>query len=180
MKIQHTRQRENKLIYLFYWVEEAGFPIEEIYTRKIKEIPTERFEGLLNSELSCSENNDNIIDKKRKLSENKGIIDFSSIIKSFSQDTSYEPIAQGKPLKITKPELVNTLDFENLSQFRESDIEENSKNMSISKLEALENFRSLKGTPEFSQTKSKNKSQKMIPSFIIPEVELEINLIEEN
>ena len=46
--LKYSKLKENKLMYLFFCAQESGFPIGDFYD-KIKKIPTEKFEDLLDS-----------------------------------------------------------------------------------------------------------------------------------
>ena len=42
-EVFYGKQKENKLMYLFFLLHQKGFPVNEIYDDKLKDIPTARF-----------------------------------------------------------------------------------------------------------------------------------------
>ncbi|CAI2359983.1 unnamed protein product [Moneuplotes crassus] len=173
-KIKYTRQRENKILYLFYCAQEEGIPLQDIFDKKIRKIPTERFEGIINSEASKIEIDHNQIRNKKK--EMDDSIDVSSHVPSVSYETSYEPIAQGKQKKIKKPDCIKTLNFDCLSAFRGSSTDQNSKTNNFSELLKADNFRSKKSISHFDEPRQFHGSHKKMPSIIMPQCEFDVNL----
>ena len=121
--LKYAKLNENKLLYLFFCAQESGYPITKIYD-KIKKIPIEKFEMLIESNNSMH----SVIHKRKKSQFSKhNNLTTSSIIEYESQpSSSYMPIAEGEPLRILKPEIVNTLDLEMISQYHSSSTEHNS------------------------------------------------------
>lgn len=79
--------------------------IEEMYEEKIRKIPTERFEGLIQSEMSSPQNQNNKNDDYiRVVDEDSNASNARSLDKTFSEYTSYEQLAQGSPIRIPKPD----------------------------------------------------------------------------
>ena len=42
-EIDYLRQKENKLMYLFFLLHKRGVEVNEVYDSKLKDVPTERF-----------------------------------------------------------------------------------------------------------------------------------------
>ncbi len=42
-ELSYQQARENKLIYFFYVLHKRDYPVNEIYIKEIKDIPTHRF-----------------------------------------------------------------------------------------------------------------------------------------
>jgi len=47
-EVDYGKQKENKLMYLFFMLHQKGYPVNEIYDEKIKNIPTNRFMEYIN------------------------------------------------------------------------------------------------------------------------------------
>lgn len=171
-KIRYTRQRENKVLYLFYWAQEQGLPLQELYEKKIKNIPTERFEGMVNSERSQLEIDPQQFEKKdQKLNS----MELSSFDPSVSFETSYEPIAEGEAKRVRKPEWIKTLNFDALSQGYASSTEQNSQPKNFSSFLKDEMFESKKVMSEMESELIKFGSDSKIPSMINHKYEFDLN-----
>ncbi len=43
VEVDYSKNKENKLMYLFFMMHQRGFPVNEIYEEKLKNVPTSRF-----------------------------------------------------------------------------------------------------------------------------------------
>jgi hypothetical protein len=43
VEVEHGKNKESKLMYLYFLLHQRGFPVNEIYDEKLKSIPTSRF-----------------------------------------------------------------------------------------------------------------------------------------
>ncbi|CAI2387872.1 unnamed protein product [Moneuplotes crassus] len=174
-KIKYVRQRENKVLYLFYCAQEQGIPLQDLYEDKIKNIPTERFDGMINSEASQVE-----ISHKNFQNEYEVVydsVDAFSSAPSVSCEASYEPIATGKPKEVKKPECIKTLNFDGLSAYQVSPTEQNSnKTKEFSDFLKGDFFVNMKSLSRFGDGKNENGSHQKMPSIIAPECDFNINI----
>lgn len=120
-QLKYTKMKENKLMYLFYCAHESGLPINELYENRISKIPTERFEILWESDRSRRTNfqdppQDDMYTKLRSGEFNKMLT--SDLFASYSNISSYEPLAKGRPLMVDKPDYISPLNLDILEMNR--------------------------------------------------------------
>ena len=155
-EIDYLRQKENKLMYLFYMLHRRGIDVNSIYDSELKDVPTERFNEWI----------------KEHMTEDEPPPEFS-----FESQASYSPICKGPMLKPNKPKWVPLLNFETIPDYvtssdeaegndslegsklhRKSEIESDSSILQYDKDQAYSQYKedSLLLKESTNQSKSKN------------------------
>ena len=112
-EIDYLRQKENKLMYLFFLLHKRGVEVNEVYDSKLKDVPTERFNEWVKEHIDE--------DEPPEI--------------SFESDASFSPIEKGPMPQPIKPEWVPKLNFETIPDYVTSsdDEEEKGKDSTILK-----------------------------------------------
>lgn len=130
-EIEYGKQRENKLMYFLFLMQQKNYPVFEIFEDNIKDLPTSRFStnlddkfkeiyieqkkkmkslGLIGDyDIACSER----AHKMRKLDQETEI--------SFMTEESYEPINSGPAPRLNKPKIVPALNFNKMKENLDSE-----------------------------------------------------------
>jgi len=82
-KLQHSKNKESKMLCLVYNMQSKGIPVNEIYQAEVKDIPTNRFGEMAKEE------------KKKREEEGELGGNDSSVMYSFYSDDSYDYIPAG-------------------------------------------------------------------------------------
>ena len=82
-EIDYLRQKENKLMYLFFILHRKGVDVNEVYEEELKDIPTERFNEWIKENMEDDEDPPEI---------------------SFESQASFSPINSGPMIKPNKPD----------------------------------------------------------------------------
>ncbi|CAI2382453.1 unnamed protein product [Moneuplotes crassus] len=131
-EIEYGKQRENKLMYFLFLMQQKNYPVFDIFEKHIKDLPTSRFSTNLDDKFK-----EIYIEQKKKMKEmgligdfdfactaraqKLGKLDKQTEMSIFSEE-SFEPINGGPAPLVSKPLNVPALDFglmnENLAKER--------------------------------------------------------------
>jgi hypothetical protein len=140
-EIEYGKQRENKLMYFLFLMQQKNYPVFDIFEEHIKDLPTSRFSTNLDDKFK-----EIYIEQKKRMKDLGLIGDFDiacteRAVKlkkldqrtdvSFLTEESYEPILDGPMPKYSKPKVVPSLDFKQMN-----------KNLSSQKRKAKEQIKS--------------------------------------
>ena len=121
--LNYYQQRENKLMYLLFTIQQKGYPIKDIYESEVKNMNTSRFldGNYIQIEGTPTPNNPLSISLQKK---NTQRVNRSS--DSFDSKASYDliPTVVTRPLQI-KPILVPTLQIQKVEDLSESSSDDN-------------------------------------------------------
>lgn len=134
-EIEYGKQRENKLMYFLFLMQQKNYPVFEIFEEHIKDLPTSRFSTNLDDKFK-----EIYVEQKKKMKAMGLIGDFdianservtrarkldqqSEI--SFMTEESYVPIQDGPVLKPNKPKGVPKLDLNKMN----ANLEQQKKNV---------------------------------------------------
>lgn len=121
-EIEYGKQRENKLMYFLFLMQQKNYPVFEIFENHIKDLPTARFSTNLDDKFK-----EIYIEQKKRMKDMGLIGDFdiacserahklSKLDKetemSFMSEESYEPINAGPAPEMDKPRNVPALNFD--------------------------------------------------------------------
>jgi hypothetical protein len=142
-EIEYGKQRENKLMYFLFLMQQKNYPVFDIFEEHIKDLPTSRFSTNLDDKFK-----EIYIEQKKRMKDLGLIGDFDiacteRAVKlrkldqrtevSFLTEESYEPILAGPMPKHCKPRVVPSLDFKKMN-----------KNLNSQKKKAKEQIKSPK------------------------------------
>ena len=117
-ELEYSQQRENKLMYLLYIIQEKGYPVKDIYEAEVRDLDTNRFvDG------NCIEGN-NVSDRQ--------------VSNSFDSEGSYDLIPQAINCPAqTRPKLIPNLQIIKTKELPESSSGDESYESSIRNTEIL-------------------------------------------
>lgn len=101
-EIDYLRQKENKLMYLFFTLHKSGVDVNEVYERKLKDVPTERFNEWVKDHIDD--------DEPPEI--------------SFESDASFSPIHKGPMPQPKRPKFVPQLKLNTIPDYITSSDEE--------------------------------------------------------
>ena len=120
-EVEYAKQRENKLMYFLFVLQQKKYPVFDIFEEHIKDLPTARFSTNLDDKFK------EIYVEQKKRMKDLGLIDDRELANtvrdhpvcklgrheepSFTSDGSYMPILNSPPKKPEKPSGVPCLDF---------------------------------------------------------------------
>ena len=136
-EVQYQKQRENKLMYFLFILQEKKYPVYDLFEEHIKDLETERFSK------DCDDRFKELFKEQESRLKELGIVNDDSFVSndpdqmrklnsksscSFVSDASYAPIATGPAPQIEKPDIVPSLDFNlmktNLAEVRKKEAEQ--------------------------------------------------------
>jgi hypothetical protein len=118
-EVDYLRQKENKLMYLFFILHRKGVNVNEVYDSELKDVPTERFNEWIKEHMDD--------DEPPEI--------------SFDSQASYSPIHKSPMPRPKKPTEVPTLNFEAIPDYITSSSEDENNDSSL-----LQNKKSLDGS----------------------------------
>lgn len=125
-EIEYGKQRENKLMYFLFLMQQKNYPVFDIFEEHIKDLPTSRFSTNLDDKFK-----EIYIEQKKRMKELGMIGDYDIACSeravklkkldqqteaSFFTEESYEPIVAGPMPKLSKPKFVPGLDFKQMNK----------------------------------------------------------------
>jgi len=125
-EIEYGKQRENKLMYFLFLMQQKEYPVFEIFEEHIKDLPTSRFSTNLDDKFK-----EIYMEQKKRMKEMGLIGDFDMACTerahklgkldketemSFFTDESYEPINAGPAPQLNKPQNIPGLNFKLMNQ----------------------------------------------------------------
>lgn len=120
-ELDYGKQRENKLMYFLFVLQQKGYPVFEIFEQNIKNIATSRFSTNLDEEyknIYYQEQKKNFKKSKCKMGllrtydEQKMEKLSERMEQSFKSDESTLPLELGKPLMMSKPSKVPEINLD--------------------------------------------------------------------
>jgi len=140
-EIDYLRQKENKLMYLFFILHRKGVDVNEVYESELKDVPTERFNEWIKEHMNE--------DEPPEI--------------SFDSQASYSPILEGPFPKPKRPKIVPALNLVGLPEYETSSDEEddnNNESSSVLKHKNSEDGSKLNRKSEFGSQASLSLSVK--------------------
>lgn len=125
-EIEYGKQRESKLMYFLFLMQQKNYPVFDVFEEYIKDLPTSRFSA--NSDDKFKEiyiEQKRKMKRKGKLKDNEyAVSERANRTRKFDQQTeisimseeSYEPINSGPAPILSKPKLVPALDFSKMNK----------------------------------------------------------------
>lgn len=170
-EIEYGKQRENKLMYFLFLMQQKNYPVFEIFEDHIKDLPTARFSTNLDDKFK-----EIYMEQKKKMKDMGLIGDFDFAITeraqklskldketemSFLSEESYEPINAGPAPNMSKPLNVPALNFDLMNQNLQKEKKQKERNQEAKRR------RKTAGSDPGRLTKSEQESELLLQ---MPEV----------
>lgn len=172
-EIEYGKQRENKLMYFLFLMQQKEYPVFDIFEEHIKDLPTSRFSTNLDDKFK-----EIYIEQKKKMKA-MGLIgdfDFANTERahkmnkldkktemSFMTEESYMPIQEGPTVKPTKPKAVPNLDLNKMNV----NLEKQKKQAERDKRKAREEKKVANSDPN-RRAASQNQSDRLPENLLDP------------
>ena len=112
-EIQYLKFREKKIMYLVHLLQNKGYPVQNIYEKELKQVPTMRIQEFLEEK-----------EREHQEQEFGGPELDEKYYFSFHTDDSFEPIDDGPMLRPIKPDFVPMLDLNGLPEYETTSSDE--------------------------------------------------------